>query len=365
MKRVRKDFEQFNPDGKRRNIGAVSIDYHATERIEQMSAIKSFPAPGFKGNGPLTRLRKHILGISLREVTFQREGFTDGGREAQVRLEQVGRVFLQGYHASLNDEGPETLAFNLEAIDRELRGFAYEGAAMGLTLLDQLSFWNRERLRTFLNGSGSRHAYMIHVGVGRAMARIPWRRLNFDRSVNQLDPLLRWLAADGNGFSDFCFRFPHFLRKPERLNRLQGYTRHAYAQGVGRSLWFVAGANEDRISRWISLLPSSLHGDLWSGAGLACAIAGGADRAAIEHLKSLSGDHQAAVAQGAAFAAKARQQADNPTHHTEMACQILCGLDADSAAQLTDATRRCLPEDGKVPAYEIWRQRIQSQFPWS
>ena len=108
-----------------------------------------------------------------------------------------------------------------------------------------------------------------------------------------------------------------------------------------------------------------LHGDLWSGIGLACAMAGGADRAGIEELKSLSGDHQAALAQGATFAAKARQQAENPTDHTELGCQILCGLDADSAAQLTDAMRRCLPADGKVPAYEIWRRRIQSQFPWS
>ena len=85
-------------------------------------------------------------------------------------------------------------------------------------------FWinyrsNRERLGTFLNGVGSRHAYMIHVGVGWAIARVPWLRRNFDHAVGHLDPLLCWLAADGNGFSDFYFRFPSFLRKPERLNR--------------------------------------------------------------------------------------------------------------------------------------------------
>jgi hypothetical protein len=328
-----------------------------------MFTIKPIAASGVTVNRPLTRLRKHILGISFQEVTFERRGFIDG--DARVHLEQIVRVFLQGYHAALNDQGPETLAFNLEAVDREFCGFAYEGAAMGLTLLDQLSFSNRQRLCTFLNGFGSNHSYMIHVGVGWAIARVPWLRRNFDQASGHLDPLLRWLAADGNGFSDFYFGFPDFLRKPERLNRLEGYTRHAYAQGVGRSLWFVAGANANRISRWISELPHSLHGDLWSGAGLACAMAGGADQFAIERLKKLSGDYQAAVAQGAAFAAKTRQQADNPTHHTEMACQILCGLDANAAAQLTDATRRCLPEDGKVPAYEIWRQRIQSQFPWS
>lgn len=330
-----------------------------------MSATKPFPVSGFKVNQPLIKLRKHLLGISFREVTFERRGFMDSEREARVRLEQIGRVFLHGYHAALDDEGPDALAYNLEKVDRELCGFAYEGAAMGLTLLDQLSFRNRNRLGTFLNGIGSRHSYMVHVGVGWAIARVPWLRRNFDRAAVHLDPLLRWLAADGNGFSDFYFRYPYFLRKPERLNRLPGYTRHAYAQGIGRSLWFVAGASPDRVSRSISQLPRALHADLWSGAGLACAMAGGSGRAAVERLKSLSGDHRAALAQGAAFAAKARQQADNPTPHTEMACQILCGLDAESAAQLTDATRRCLPGDGPVPAYEIWRQRIQSQLPWS
>ena len=330
-----------------------------------MFAPNSFSAPRVTANRPVTRLRKHIFGISFEEVTFARRGFNDSGRAARERLEHIGRSFLQGYHAALCDEDPEVLASTLEAVGSESSGFAYEGAAMGLTLLDHLSLWKRGRLLTFLNGVGSKHTYMVHVGVGWAIARVPWLRNNFDGAVADLDPLLRWLAADGNGFSDFYFKFPYFLRKPERLNQIQGYTRHAYAQGVGRSLWFIAGANADRVSRSISLLPSSLHGDLWSGAGLACAMAGGADRAAIERLKWLSGDHLAAVAQGAAFAAKVREQAHNPTDHTELACHILCGLDADAAAQLTDATRRCLPDDGKVPAYEIWRRRIQSYLPWS
>lgn len=335
-----------------------------------MFAINSFSARrgtanGVTANRPVTRLRKHLFGISFEEVTFARRGFNDGGRAARERLEHIGRSFLQGYHAALSDEGPEVLASNLEAIDKESSGFAYEGAAMGLTLLDQLSLWKRGRLITFLNGVGSRHTYMIHVGVGWAIARVPWLRRNFHHAVADLDPLLRWLAADGNGFSDFYFKFPHFLRNPERLNGVQGYTRHAYAQGVGRSLWFVSGAKAHLISKTISQLPEALHRDLWSGVGLACAMAGGSDRVEIELVRSLAGDYRSALAQGAAFAAKTRQQADNPAHHTETACQILCGLDADSAAQLTDATRRCLPDDGKVPAYEIWRQRIQSQFPWS
>src|SRR5215470_1670244 len=236
-----------------------------------MFAINSFWAPRVTANRSVTRLRKHIFGISVEEVTFARRGFNDSGRAARERLEHIGRSFLQGYHAALCDEDPEVLASKLEAVGHESCGFAYEGAAMGLTLLDQLSLWKRGRLLTFLNGVGSKHTYMVHVGVGWAIARVPWLRRNFQQAVAHLDPLLRWLAADGNGFSDFYYKFHYFLRKPERLNQLQGYSRHAYAQGVGRSLWFVTGAKAELISQSISRLPQPLHGDLWSGAGLACA----------------------------------------------------------------------------------------------
>jgi hypothetical protein len=330
-----------------------------------MFAIKSFPAQKFTVTRHFTGLRKRMLGISVEEVTFKRRGFDDDGHGAMARLEHVGQIFLHGYHAALSDEGPEVLAANLDTIDREFYGFAYEGAAMGLTLLDKLSFNNHSRLLTFLNGVGSKHTYMIHVGVGWAIARVPWLRGNLHRAMDHLDPLLRWLAADGSGFSDFYFRSQSFFRRPERLNRLQGYIRHAYAQGVGRCLWFVTGASANRVASAISLFPRPLHGDLWSGAGLACAMAGGADPGTVERLKTASGVFRAALAQGAAFAAKARQLAANPIPHTEMTCQMFCGLSAAAAAQLTDAMLEKLPEDGEVPAFEIWRQRIQTQLSGS
>src|SRR6185295_9129703 len=108
-----------------------------------MSAIKSFVAPGLTLNRPVRDLRKRILRISFEEVTFDRRGFKDDcARETRERLEHIGRTFLLGHHAALNDDGCEALTSYLERIDREFRGFAYEGAAMGLTLLDQLSLRN-------------------------------------------------------------------------------------------------------------------------------------------------------------------------------------------------------------------------------
>lgn len=323
---------------------------------------KSFLVPSVVVNSPLTKLRQRVFGISFEEATFARRGFHSSGYEATRQMEHIGRTFLQGYHAALKDESLDALASNLNMVETEFRGFAYEGAAMGLALLDELWPWKRGRVQAFLDGSGAAHAYMIHVGAGWAIARVPWLRWNVRRAVAHLDPLLRWLAVDGYGFHEGYFYWPHYLNKPERLNRLHGYARHAFAHGLGRSLWFIEGADVSRIPVAISMLPRALHADLWSGVGLACTYAGGTDYASVRQLHAAAGAYQAELAQGAAFAAKTRQRAGNATDHTEMACQVLCGRTTAAAAEVTDVMLRSLPDDGDVPAYEIWRQRIQSQF---
>ena len=138
---------------------AAPFVHEGQKRFTLMFAIKSFSAPGITVNRPVTRLRKRIFEISFEEVTFERRGFNDSGRAARERLEHIGRSFLQGYHASLCDHAPEVLASNLEAVGREFSGFAYEGAAMGLTLLDQLSLRKRElEDRTVIVPGGDRSA---------------------------------------------------------------------------------------------------------------------------------------------------------------------------------------------------------------
>jgi hypothetical protein len=274
-------------------------------------------------------------------------------------LEQIGRTFLRGYHAALDECRPQELAIRLAVVDPEFRGFAYEGAAMGLSLLDLLNPWRRDRLHVFLAGAGSAHAYMVHVGVGWALARL---RRRVERPLERLDSLLRWLAIDGYGFHEGYFHWQRYIEERATPGRLSGYALRAFDQGLGRSLWFVCGTDVARIRAAIAALAPSRHPDLWSGVGLACAYAGGVDRVAIEALRAAAGTYRPHLAQGAAFAAKARQRADNPAGHTEVACGVLCGTSAGVAAGITDAALENLPRDGREPAYEAWRRRIQAEF---
>src|SRR3954447_2151806 len=230
------------------------------------------PAPAVRNSGWKRRTLGWLLGqtfgISIEEAAFARRGFRGGDAAQRRHLEEVGRTFLHGYHAALEENRPVQLASRLDEVEPGLRGFAFEGAGMGLYLLDLLTPWNRGRLRSFLAGPGSVHTYMVHVGAGWALAQL---RLRVDRALSRLDPLLGWLAVDGYGFHHGYFRWPEPVERHRVPRRIDGYARRVFDQGLGRSLWFVEGAEVSRIAATIAAFLPSRQADLWSGVGLACA----------------------------------------------------------------------------------------------
>jgi hypothetical protein len=307
----------------------------------------------------LGRLRRLLLGISSSEVTFQRRGFHPGERDRRERLEGIGRTFLDGYHAALLESDLLHLGRHLDAIAPERRGFAYEGAAMGLALRDALSPVGRNLFDEFVRGVGREHAYTAHVGLGWALARLPrW----LGRSPAGLDPLLRWLVFDGYGFHEGYFHGNRSYRERSVPDGLHGYERCTFDQGLGRCLWFWACADTDRIPGIIRSFPPTRHADLWSGVGLACTYAGGANRPDLERLAAAGAEFAPHLGQGAVFAAKAHRRAGGDPEHAAVATEVLCGLSPAAAAAVSDESERDLPPDAEVPAYEIWRRRIRDEL---
>lgn len=304
-------------------------------------------------------IKQALFGISPDEARVSRRGFEVGDHTVRARIEQIGETFVEGYDAALLDDEPARLAERLNRVEAERRGFAYEGAAMGMMVSDFVSPWRKSRWQAFLDGPGVEHAYMLHVGAGWALARLP---LSPERSIKGMDSLLRWLVLDGYGFHQGYFRWTRFVAKQEEPKRLFGYGRCAFDQGLGRSLWFVQGADPVRIAAAIASFSDLRQGHLWSGVGLAATYAGGVERSKLEILRGIAGAFLPQLAQGAAFAAKARQRAGNPAAHSDSACEVLCGLSAEEAAAITDGALKELPVDGGTPAYEIWRRRIRAHF---
>jgi hypothetical protein len=341
------------------------------------------------------RLRQLLLGISLDEALAERRGFDISDPAMRARLERVGVTFILGYSQALEARSIDDLGSTLDSVELEWRGFAYEGAAMALALLDCLALGQGDMLVRFLRGPGDPHRYMVHVGAGWAMARLPF---GSRRVFRQLDPMLKWLAIDGLGFHEGYFHWRGYCNGAEGKKRPSGYGAHAFDQGLGRSLWFVKGGCVREISGSISQFSQSRRADLWSGIGLACAYAGVLSNNQLNELKAAAAFYSSSLAQGAAFAAKARQRAGNEAAHTDNTCQVLCGTSASHAAAITDAALNELEapvgklntpvselngpasklsaavskfhaavsnfddDDAGTPRYEVWRKRTAAAF---
>ncbi|MFJ9813391.1 DUF1702 family protein [Streptomyces sp. NPDC101158] len=308
--------------------------------------------------------RRRLLTPPVSETTMEVRKFHVKNAEAKARLEYIGEVFLQGYAYAVEAGSPAEAEELLETVPRDMRGFAYEGAGMGAAVYDSLP-GHSGRLDGLLAGKGRDHDYMIYVGVGWAMARLPkflWP------DIRTTDPMLRWLALDGYGFHQAYFKTDAFVRTPEIQHpfRWNGghnhYTLHAIDQGIGRALWFVGGTDPDVVTELIRAYPERRHTDLYAGAGLACAYAGGVTEDELAHFVEGAGEHRWALAQGSAFATEARIKAGTVIDHTHLAARVVCGTTAERASQVCRDTRPQTPGAGASPAYETWRRDIAAEL---
>lgn len=302
---------------------------------------------------PLARL----LRIDERETDLEVRGFAPAEDSVRQALELHGRSFTAGFNEALATREPVALARQLDGVAQAERGFAFEGAAMALALLDVALPGRKRRLARFLRGAGAAHVYMLHVGAGWALARLrrrPWGGL-------PLDPLLRWLALDGYGFHEAFFHPERVVRRRVRPRRLHVEQRRVFDQGVGRALWFVEAADPDRIAHTIGAFEPGRRADLWSGVGLAATYAGAIGDDGLARLAAASGRNRLHAAQGAAFAAGARLRAGNLVPHVELACELLCGLDARAAAGVTDSALQAV-HGGEAEDYERWRAEIRARL---
>jgi hypothetical protein len=303
----------------------------------------------------LKKLRRSLLGVPQKKAT----AFSKGDTAAWKYLETVVLTALEGYHATLDSSKFEVLIPQLDMIPLEMRSYAYEGAAIGLTALDWMLPW-KKRLRAYIAGPGAPHIYMVHIGIGESLSLMHRRPEPFMAHLE--DRVLCWLVMEGYGFNRGFFsrrRYIDRLGIPAHLSR---YARRIFDQGLGRSIWFLDGANVERIAESIAAFPAARQADLWVGIGVACTYVGGVDRSTVEALQQAAGPCEPHMAMGAAFVAKGRQLAGNPVPHTDMVCDLLWGLTAERAAYKTTVAFENLPADGPEPAFEILQQRLLAQF---
>lgn len=318
----------------------------------------------------LGALRRRLLTPDTSETKLSVRGFHEKTPESRDLLETVGRSFLEGYAFAAEAGTTEEAEWQLEQIPRAWRGFAYEGAGMGFAVRDALPFGRGGRTVRFLGGRARDHSYMVYVGTGWAMARVP--RFRWPK-VELGDPLLRWLALDGYGFHQAYFHTDKYIYQ-QYVEKNFPWPSHGATwcvdkvidQGIGRATWFIGGTDPTVVANIFDSFPESRRADLYAGAGLAATYAGGGDADELREFQRRAGEYLPNLAQGSAFAASARVEAGTTVEHTGVATRILCDMTPEEATRLCADVRPAalveVPEHPGIPTYELWRRRVTAVF---
>ncbi|APU15746.1 MULTISPECIES: DUF1702 family protein [Actinoalloteichus] len=333
----------------------------------------------------LGSLRRLVLAPSLADVTFARRGFPGPRTEVTDRLEAIPQAVVCGFEWAMETPRMWEIERRIDLVESEMRGFAYEGAAMALTVLDATS--GGHRTRDLLAGPGAPHLFLAYIGIGFAMTRLPrplWKRVLPDLTdASPYHPTMSWLVIDGYGFDLAYFRHERWVER-QRVPAAypwQGtpaYFPRAVDQGIGRALWFIHGGRTTEVAAAVARFAEQRHADLWSGVGLAATFAGGGTPSALADLRAHAAHHWTELGLGAVFAVKARATAGMLPQHTQPVLAALTGRTVPEALSIVDDTAErdttqgdmtsaevVSPDAGAssdVPAYERWRQRIRTRL---
>jgi enediyne biosynthesis protein E2 len=322
----------------------------------------------------LGSLRRLVLTPSLAEVTFARRGFPATETAATRGLEAIPQAVICGFEWGIDTRDQWELERRLDLVEPEMLGFAYEGATMALTIVDVMPGGGSTRTRDLLRGPGRPHLFLTYIGIGFAMSHLPrplWRKVLPDLEGTPYHPTMSWLAVDGYGFDLAYFKTKRWVDEQRRpapypWEGAPDYFLRAVDQGIGRALWFMHGGQVDGVAAAVRRFATDRRADLWSGVGLAATFAGGCgpeDLAALRRsARAEDPEHEAHLAQGAVFAAKARTYSGFVPAHSRASILALTDLSMEAATELADDASVDGPVSGPEPRYELWRRLIREHF---
>ncbi|MFT5684962.1 MAG: hypothetical protein ACI8RZ_005907 [Myxococcota bacterium] len=289
------------------------------------------------------RLVQILHGLPLAEIEPGRHTHAPKDPETFSRLERVSKVALLAYNQAIGDCHPSDLKLVLDFIEPDLRGFAYEGAGLGLMILDVCTPWGGSRTFEFLEQSGARPE-LVYIGAGQALAAF-FRPLA--PVLSRIEPSHRCFLIDGYGFRNAFFFPGRTLEKQIVPGAISAEMLPDFDVGVGRALWFLKGTRADDIAQTIAAMPATRQRGLWAGVGFAATYAGGVKGSILSHLREI-GDPDG-LALGCIAAALLRQDWGNSTHRDALACSVFCLVAPEELVALR----------GEESAEDVWVQRAR------
>jgi hypothetical protein len=261
---------------------------------------------------------------------------------------------------------PEEAARRIFSSQQAWRGVLCEGAAMSFMTCDLLTRSNKRRFSSFATGPAGMYKAMLYAGSGMAIARL---RQPLVPAAVLSDRQTIWPVINGYAFYHGFFNWPVLIEKqllddwmfqglPPELNEP---VRHVFDQGLGRSIWFLARADQDSAERLVSSFSADRKPRLWSGIGLAATYTG-SDSGCLLNLASASGQYIGEFATGLALAARIQLASEDRLPQLEAACQAIWHRPAASVLAVTEAAFSAASGSPGELAYINWQNLIAERF---
>ncbi len=309
------------------------------------------------------KVRRFVFGLPLINIENTWKNIPNVETPTRTKLRSSVIAFVTGLNTAIEVAYSKLLIGQLEGLSDNCRGFAYEGAGMGLAIIDYSR--NKGLVAKFLKGEGANYPELIHVGVGCATSLL---KKDLEQKMMEADPMQRWWIPDGFGFYSGIYKWEESVEQHMIPNQIKGYAMRGFDRGLGRRMWFGFSGEITAVADAIAKFPEYRQADLWSGIGLASTFAGGVDRETLVKLQELAGNYASYLALGSAMAAKCRYTAGNMVDYTHLACSVLCGMDGSQVGEIVDKIFQELnvdpnePINVEQPIFETMRETVRSQF---
>ena len=274
------------------------------------------------------------------------------------RIEKLQQIFKEAQALAEVETSLPILVEQIETFSKDFISIAYEAVSMelamkGLRAEEGLGLW-----ADFLKNYAQKHAVQAHVGLGWALAQ---QRLAATEYLNDLEPFLAWRILDGYGYYDGFFRRRKVMQGvlPDDI---KGSALEVYAQGVGRSLWYLSKGNLDKLSELLAALPQTWLKDLWRGVGIASTYVGGGDLQHWQNLWQHAAAFQPQLAAGAALAVKSRVDADTSDATIDNNSLLWTGLKPQEIVDLLQQKMKEVATLTDNEKYHAWIAAIDNSF---
>ena len=237
---------------------------------------------------------------------------------ALQKTEKVKSTFIHIQLLYEKHKDIPSLIQHLENTEAEFRSVAFESASMAIAATDFETGRFPDAWNLFANDS-SVHKAQVYIGLGWAVAKL---KIPFLQVVKNMETQQHYRIAEGCGYFDGCFRFRQTVTNGQAPDYLPDDLIGAYDQGLGRSLWYNAKADIEKVAALINGFPAGRHADLWRGIGLAVAYVGGCEDEELKILLQHAATNKLQLFCGAALAVKSRMEADTMTADTDRCSRL-------------------------------------------